>query len=74
MTDPIRIEHNLEILDILAEYVSRNPELRFGQILAMSRVIQFLDTQNDEVIVKDPFFEESESILKRVKEYYEKKK
>ena len=65
---------NREILDILKQYVEKYPELRFGQILAIAKVIEYgyKDVTGDKFeipikIVKDPFNEESIQTLDRVK-------
>lgn len=66
---------NREILNILKQYVEKYPELRFGQILAIARIIEYgykdVDGYKFEIpieIVKDPFNEESTQTLNRVKE------
>ena len=60
-----RLEANAEIIKILLEIMDKNPDLRFGQLLS-----------NLEVVLEDPFYEESEITLNRVKrnvgaKYYE---
>ena len=64
---------NREILDILKQYVEKYPELRFGQILAVARVIEYgyKEVKGDKFEipiekVKDPFNEESIQTLDRV--------
>lgn len=64
---------NREILDILKQYVEKYPELRFGQILAIAKVIEYervteIWSPMVESRVKDPFSEESIHTLDRVKE------
>lgn len=66
---------NSEILSILNKYVEKYPELRFGQILAVAKVIEYgykdVDGGKSEIpieIVQDPFNEESIRTLNRVKE------
>ena len=66
---------NRDILDVLKQYVEKYPELRFGQILAIAKVIEYgyKDVTGDKFeipieIVKDPFNEESIQTLDRVKE------
>ena len=62
---------NREIIEILSDIVERYPELRFGQILAISNVIQYehISCDSDQYVetVKDPFNEESVDMLTRVK-------
>ena len=68
---------NREIIEILSDIVERYPELRFGQILAISNVIQYehcakqnLTSRNHNPyieVVKDPFHEESIDMLTRVR-------
>lgn len=62
---------NREIIKILADIVERYPELRFGQILAISNVIQYehISCDSDQYVetVKDPFHEESIDMLTRVR-------
>ena len=64
---------NSEILSILNKYVDKYPELRFGQILAIAKVIEYervteVWSPMVESRVKDPFNEESVHTLDRVKE------
>ena len=64
---------NSEILSILKQYVEKYPELRFGQILAIAKVIEYervteIWSPMVESRVKDPFNEESIHTLDRVKE------
>ena len=64
---------NSEILSILKQYVEKYPELRFGQILALSKAIEYERVTEVrfpmvETRVKDPFHEESTDTLNRVKE------
>lgn len=64
---------NREILDILKQYVEKYPELRFGQILAIAKVIEYervteIWSPMVESRVKDPFNEESIHTIDRVKE------
>ena len=64
---------NREILDVLKQYVEKYPELRFGQILTIAKVIEYervteIWSPMVESRVKDPFNEESIHTLDRVKE------
>lgn len=65
-----RQEANKDIIQHLTTLVNKYPELRFGQILAISNVIQYehISCDSDEYIevVKDPFNEESVETLRRV--------
>ena len=65
-----RQEANKDIIQHLTTLVDKYPELRFGQILAISNVIQYghVSCDSDEYIevVKDPFNEESVVTLRRV--------
>ena len=68
---------NREIIEILSDIVERYPELRFGQILAISNVIQYEHCAKQNLVshnhnpyvevVKDPFHEESIDMLTRVR-------
>ena len=61
---------NKDIIQHLTTLVDKYPELRFGQILAISNVIQYthVSCDSDEYVevVKDPFNEESVETLRRV--------
>lgn len=67
---PKRKEANKEILSILADIIDKHPELRFGQILSIVKVVDSYMTDKHERIICDPFYEESVDTLKRVKEQY----
>ena len=63
---------NREILSILKQYVEKYPELRFGQILALAKVVEYERVTDvwspmAENRVKDPFNEESIHTLDRLK-------
>lgn len=62
---------NREIIEILSDVVERYPELRFGQILAISNIILYehISCDSDQYVetVKDPFNEESVDMLPRVR-------
>lgn len=68
---------NREIIEILSDIVEKYPELRFGQILAISNIIQYEHCAKQNLIsrnhnpyievVKDPFHEESVDMLTRVR-------
>ena len=65
-----RQEANRDIIQHLTTLVDKYPELRFGQILAISNVIQYehISCDSDQYfeVVKDPFNEESVETLRRV--------
>ena len=65
-----RQDANKDIIQHLTTLVDKYPDLRFGQILAISNVIQYehISCDSDEYIkvVKDPFNEESVVTLRRV--------
>ena len=62
---------NKEIIEILSDMVERYPDLRFGQILAITETIQYVHDSRpyiDTVDVKDPFNEESVDTWIRMRE------
>ena len=65
-----RQDANKDIIQHLTTLVNKYPELRFGQILAISNVIQYVhiscDSDQYVEVVKDPFNEESVITLRRV--------
>ena len=65
-----RQEANRDIIAHLSTLVELYPDLRFGQILAISNVIQYehisCDSDQYVEVVKDPFNEESVETLRRV--------
>lgn len=65
-----RQQANRDILAHLYTLVELYPDLRFGQILAISNVIQYehisCDSDQYVEVVKDPFNEESVETLRRV--------
>lgn len=58
-----RQTNNLEILEILKKVVEANPDLRFGQILVNTEVIQLTNMH----VALDPHSEESQITLNRIK-------
>ena len=60
-----RQKYNKLILETLSKLVEKHPDLRFGQILANAEVITY-ENDYDEMVVKDPFNEESEITWKRM--------
>ena len=65
-----RQQANVEILQIIGEVVMKYPDLRFGQILAITETIQYKpgDGINDGVKVVDPFNEESVDMWIRMRD------
>ena len=60
-----RLEANLEILSVLANFFVENPDQRFGQALANLDII--IKDPYDPPKVVDPYYMESKDILKRAK-------
>lgn len=63
-----RQEYNIKILDILAEQVERYPNLRFGQILINTNVLEHYCMDPSGFHVFDPFNEESVDMYNRIME------
>lgn len=61
-----RQEYNIKILDILAEQVERYPNLRFGQILINTNVLEHFCKDPSGFHVFDPFNEESFETYERI--------
>lgn len=62
---------NRDIIEILSDMVERYPDLRFGQIMAITEAIQYVPDSRpyiDTVDVKDPFNEESVDMWIRMRE------
>lgn len=57
-----RQESNRLILNKLSEYVEKYPDIRFGQLLADLRIIQYTAAGS----VMDPWNDESVDILRRI--------
>ena len=66
----LRHSANREIIEILSDMVERYPDLRFGQILAITEAIQYKHGPgiNDGVKVVDPFNEESVDMWIRMRD------
>ena len=63
-----RQKYNRLILERLSKLVEKYPDLRFGQILVNSDIIQFTkDDKGFPLAVKDPYFEEPEVTWERMK-------
>ena len=68
---PFRQDANREIIEILSDMVERYPDLRFGQILAITEAIQYVPDSRpyiDTVDIKDPFNEESVDMRIRMRD------
>lgn len=66
-----RQEANRKIIEILSNTIEKKPELRFGQILAITGVIEYEEDTRPYIhdfAVKDPFNEESVDMLFRMKD------
>lgn len=64
-----RKQDNKTILVLLAAAVEKYPDLRFGQILHSLRILDMEEHDTPDGVfhtVKDPFYEESDSTLKRM--------
>lgn len=71
MTD--RKLYNTAIVNKLVELVNKYPDLRFGQILVNCDIIRYepsvlCDGQHEDILVIDPFNEESEITWQRMKD------
>jgi len=60
-----RQKYNKLILETLSKLVNKYPDLRFGQILTNAGVITYRNDY-DEIVVEDPFNEESQTTWKRM--------
>lgn len=66
-----RQKYNKLILETLSKLVEKHPDLRFGQILVDCDIIRYepsvlCDGQREDILVIDPFNEESEMTWKRM--------
>ena len=61
-----RQKYNKLILETLSKLVDKYPDLRFGQILVNAEIITYKNDY-DEMVVKDPFYEEPEVTWERMK-------
>ena len=67
-----RQKYNKLILEILSKLVNKYPDLRFGQILVDCDIIKYepsvlCDGQREDILVIDPFNEESKITWERMK-------
>ena len=61
-----RQKYNKLILEILSKLVEKYPDLRFGQILVNTDIITYKNDY-DEMVPRDPYYEEPEVTLERMK-------
>ena len=61
-----RQKYNKLILETLSKLVYKYPDLRFGQILANAEIITYKNDY-DEMVPRDPYYEEPEVTLERMK-------
>jgi hypothetical protein len=61
-----RQKYNKLILETLSKLINKYPDLRFGQILVNSEIVQVTAT-SEGVKCQDPFYEEPEVIWERMK-------
>ena len=63
-----RQKYNKLILETLSKLVKKYPDLRFGQLLVNSGVIEqhFSKNYGEPLFVKDPFYEESKITWERM--------
>jgi len=61
-----RLLYNKAIIDKLSELVNKFPEQRFGQLLVNSDIIHYESDEREDVLIIDPFYEESELTWKRM--------
>jgi hypothetical protein len=58
--------YNTAIVEKLKELVNKYPDLRFGQLLVNTSIIEIIPS-DEQVLAKDPFYEESEVTWERMK-------
>jgi len=61
-----RLLYNKAIIDKLSELVNKFPEQRFGQLLVNSDIIHYESDEREDILIIDPFYEESELTWKRM--------
>ena len=63
-----RKDANMRLLETLKFYLESHDEIRFGQALVNLGIIQYRNnTYDEEIMVLDPFYEESIDMLNRIK-------
>lgn len=60
-----RQDYNKIILQLIADKILMEPDLRFGQVLIDLKVLKTVDVANV-TVVEDPFYEEPKVMLKRM--------
>jgi hypothetical protein len=76
--DAKRLDDNLEIIQLLTEYIEANPSQRFGQVLRNTGVIQDINIPKEPHEMPDMYldrqllFEEPDIILKRIEKHLAK--
>jgi len=58
--------YNVAIVEKLKELVNKYPDMRFGQILVNAEIITYKNDY-DEMVPKDPYYEEPEFTWERMK-------
>ena len=61
-----RQKYNKLILETLSKLIDKYPDLRFGQILVNAEIITYKNDY-DEMVPRDPYYEEPEVTLERMK-------
>ena len=61
-----RQKYNKLILETLSKLVDKYPDLRFGQILVNAEIITYKNDY-DEMVPRDPYYEEPEVTWERMK-------
>lgn len=56
---------NKEILNNLQKLADKYPDLRFGQLLASAKLVEFTQV-NGEMYIKDNFYTSSEALLNKM--------
>lgn len=54
-----RQKYNRLIIETLSKLVEKYPDLRFGQILLNSDIIEHIQSDKGTIFIEDPFYEES---------------
>lgn len=59
-------KYNELILETLSKLVKKYPDLRFGQLLVSTDIIQIVPNESGIPVIQDPFYEESKITWKRM--------
>lgn len=62
-----RQKYNKLILERLSKLIDKHPDMRFGQILVNTDIIQVVSNESGIPVIQDPFYEEPEVTWERVK-------